>query len=200
VDEEVIYLVRHGQTHWNAEGRIQGQLDSNLTVDGIEQARAFGRLLRRHLPPGTQFRMESSPTGRAMATAQLVADELGIDHSTIRSTPLLAERHMGRWAGLTLDEVDRAFPGDEVRRTIDDWTFIPEGGESFEAMFARAHTWLASTRTSKVTVAVTHGLIGRTIRGAYLGLSPEAVVAGGHPQDRVFRLQGGSIEELLIDP
>ena len=104
---------------------------------------------------------------------------------------------MGNWAGLTLDEVDLAYPGAAVRRTIDDPAFVPPGGESFDALAVRARSWLASDRASAVTIAVSHGLIGRTIRGAYLGLGPAMTMAGRHPQDRVFRLRAGGIEVLM---
>jgi probable phosphoglycerate mutase len=197
VDGETIYLVRHGETRWNVEGRIQGQLDSDLTERGIEQARAIGRLLQRYVGREQAFAMESSPSGRALSTALLVAEELGFDPARIRTTPLLAERHMGDWAGMTLDDVDQAFPAENARRTIDDPASKPTGGESFDALFARARTWLRADRPASVTIAVTHGLIGRTIRGAYLGHSSDLVPAGSHPQDRAFRLHGGSVEELL---
>jgi probable phosphoglycerate mutase len=194
---ETIYLVRHGETHWNVEGRIQGQLDSELTERGVEQARAFGRLLRTHVGPDDTFVIESSPTGRALATACIVADALGIDHATIRTTPLLAERHMGQWAGLRLDEVDRAFPSANARRTIDDPAHVPVDGEGFEDLLRRAGTWLEMERAAPVTIAVTHGLIGRAIRGAYLAERPELAFLGQHPQDRIFRMRDGAIAELL---
>jgi len=104
---------------------------------------------------------------------------------------------MGRWAGLTIDEVERAYPTVDVRRTIDDPAFVPPDGESFNALAARARSWLAGERAADVTIAVSHGLIGRTIRGTYLGLAPAATMAGRYPQDRVFRLQAGAIDELL---
>jgi probable phosphoglycerate mutase len=196
---ETIYLVRHGETRWNLEGRIQGQLDSELTERGLEQARALGRLLREHVATTGPIALESSPTGRAVATARLVAAELGVDHAAIRTTPLLAERHMGRWAGMTLDEVDIAFPTENARRTIDDPAYVPEEGESYPDLLARAQRWLSSARPTPVTIAVTHGLIGRTIRGAYLGQAAESPFLGQHPQDRAYRLRDGAIEELLAD-
>jgi probable phosphoglycerate mutase len=192
-----IYLVRHGETRWNVEGRIQGQLDSELTERGVEQARALGRLLRRHVDPDDGFVIESSPTGRALATARIVAEALAVGPAAIRLTPLLAERDMGRWAGLTLDEVDRAFPSADVRHTIDDPAHVPLEGESFEALLRRATAWLDTERAAPVTIAVTHGLIGRTIRGVYAGDPPQLAFFAQQPQDRIFRMREGTIEELL---
>ena len=196
MDDGTIYLVRHGETAWNVEGRIQGQLDSELTARGTEQARALGQLLRRHVI-SRAFAIESSPSGRAMTTARLVAEELGCDPATIRISPLLAERKMGRWAGLTMDEVEAAFPELDARRAIDDPNHVVPGGEDFEALVARARGWLASPRPAAVTIAVTHGLIGRTIRGVYLRKPTDWIVTSNYPQDLAFVLNGGRIEELL---
>ena len=102
-----------------------------MTRRGIEQARAVGRLLRRTLGAGTPVAIESSPSGRTLATAHLVAAELGFDPDAIRTTPLLAEQRLGRWAGLTFDEVDAAFPEDDARRAMDEWDYVVPGGESY---------------------------------------------------------------------
>jgi probable phosphoglycerate mutase len=130
-------------------------------------------------------------------TARLIAAELGVDPSVITTTPLLAERHMGDWAGLTMEEVLLAYPEEDARRTIDDPDYVPPGGESFDAMFARARSWLGAQRPAAVTIAVSHGLFGRTIRGAYLGHAAELVAGASHPQDRAFRFHRGTVEELL---
>ncbi|MGH6997837.1 MAG: phosphoglycerate mutase family protein, partial [Phenylobacterium sp.] len=61
----MIYLVRHGQTHFNAEGRMQGHLDSPLTALGRAQASAIGRLLRDLIGKADGWRLVSSPLGRA---------------------------------------------------------------------------------------------------------------------------------------
>jgi broad specificity phosphatase PhoE len=198
VEGETIYLVRHGQTRWNVEGRIQGQLDSELTELGIEQARAYGRVLRQHVARGCAVRIEASPSGRAAATAALIAEALELDPIQIRPSPLLVERHMGDWAGLTMAEVEAAFPGSDPRLVIDDPGFVPPGGESYEALSARASSWLRKRRPLDVTIAVTHGLIGRTIVGAYLGHAPAVVMAGTRPQDRVFRLRDGIVDEVTV--
>ncbi len=197
---ETIYLVRHGQTRWNEEGRIQGHRDSELTDLGVEQAHAYGRLLARHLPHESDgpFAIESSPIGRALATARVIADELGADPENIGLTALLAERDMGRWAGLTLGEVEQSFPGVDPRTVIDDPDFSPPDGETYTTLLSRAGAWLERRRSAPTTIAVTHGLIGRTIIGAYLRQSALEVMAGSRPQDRVFRLHDGTVEELAV--
>ena len=67
-----IYLVRHGETEWNAQGRFQGCLDSPLTPNGREQARQIGMLLARVLEGYRGVTMHVSPLGRACETAEII--------------------------------------------------------------------------------------------------------------------------------
>ncbi len=67
-----IYLVRHGETEWNTQGRFQGGLDSPLTRNGREQARQFGLLLARVLDGSRNFAMHVSPLGRTCETAEII--------------------------------------------------------------------------------------------------------------------------------
>src|SRR5690348_1108968 len=106
----IIYIVRHGQTEWNAIGRQQGHLDSPLTATGQAQARSVGRALRGAIPQGARIHIETSPLGRARQTAELVCDELGIAPTALVDEPLLKEHNMGDWQGLTNVEVEAKFP------------------------------------------------------------------------------------------
>src|SRR6185503_4782740 len=73
----VIYLVRHGQTEFNRERRIQGHVDSPLTELGVRQAQAVGRLLADLIRDPAGWRIVSSPLGRAASTAEIVSKKLG---------------------------------------------------------------------------------------------------------------------------
>src|SRR6478735_9231229 len=118
---QTVYLARHGNTEWNAQGRWQGQLDSPLTALGRAQAAAVANLVVGE-PVDAVF---CSPIGRAFVTAQVSAERLGLP-----LTPLdeLAEVHHGAMAGMTRDEMERAFPGELALRAEDKlrWRF-PEG-------------------------------------------------------------------------
>ncbi|HKH68249.1 MAG TPA: histidine phosphatase family protein [Reyranella sp.] len=193
----LIYLVRHGETVWNQAGRQQGQLDSPLTANGVEQARAAGRFLQRILPDELDVVLETSPLGRARATAELIAVELGIADRNIRSSPLLMEHALGAWEGLTYVEIDDRFPGVRQAREADKWRYVIAGGESYALASERAKRWLAGCAAA-LTVAVTHEMMSRAIQGAYASLSPAETLARSHPQDRLYRLDGGAITEMVI--
>jgi broad specificity phosphatase PhoE len=194
----VIYLVRHGETVWNAAGRQQGHLDSDLTATGIAQARAAGRALRRVLSDLQGVVVESSPLGRAKQTAALICVELDIPAGDIAVSPLLIEHGLGVWQGLTYAEIDDLYPGARAQRETDKWDYRVEGGESYALVAERARLWL-STRTASVTIAVTHEMISRTIQGAYAALSPQETLGRSHRQGQIYRLADGQITELRAD-
>lgn len=190
-----IWVVRHGETVWNVEGRRQGRMDSPLTPRGLEQARAAGRVLRRVLGERTDVAIESSPLGRARATAEIVCRELGLPESRIVLQPLLAELCQGEWEGLTPLEVDARFPGARAERERDKWGYAFAGGESYADVFERARAWLKTLEAETPTIAVTHEMLSRTLQGAYAGYEVETMLALSHPHGRVLRFAGGAIAD-----
>ena len=99
-----LILIRHGQTTYNASGRMQGHLDTELSDVGYEQARAAARLLRDQ----DVVKIVASDLQRARETARVVAESLGLDFST---DPRLRETNLGQWQGKSSAEVDAEFPG-----------------------------------------------------------------------------------------
>jgi broad specificity phosphatase PhoE len=195
----VIYLVRHGETTWNREGRQQGHHDSPLTETGIEQARAAGRTLRHAIPEIRAACIETSPLGRARQTAVILAEALGLDVDAVLVAPLLAEHHLGRWEGLTRAEIDARYPGARQEREARKWDYVVPGGESYALLSTRARQWLTSPRHAPITIAVTHEAISRTIQGAYAAMPVDETLARSHRQDRIYRLHAGRVEEISCD-
>ena len=188
-----LYLVRHGETEWNLEGRSQGRADSPLTLRGHEQARSAARALRLQL--GDSSRLVSSPTGRALATAEVAAEALGL---ALEQDPLLRECDLGDWTGLTKSDVEARDPGMLAQRELDKWNFRMPGGESYVDLDVRARRWLASLDAGP-TIAVTHEMFGRALLGAVLELAPEGVLALQLGHGRVYRIGEDGFEEL-VDP
>jgi broad specificity phosphatase PhoE len=149
------------------------------------------------LPEELDVVLETSPLGRARATAEIIAVELGIADRNIRSSPLLMEHALGAWEGLTYVEIDDRFPGARQAREADKWHHVIAGGESYALASERAKRWLAGCAAA-LTVAVTHEMMSRAIQGAYASLSPAETLARSHPQDRLYRLDGGEITEAVI--
>ena len=148
-----VIVVRHGQTEWNVEARIQGQGDSRLTAEGRAQARAISARLAAQ-PFDV---LVSSDLGRAAATARAIAERCG---KPIVLDARLRERHFGVGEGMTYDEVDRAYPGAFARIRNVDPDFVIPGGESrrqFHARVVSAMDSIAKAHDGRTIVVVTHG-------------------------------------------
>jgi probable phosphoglycerate mutase len=191
-----IYLVRHGETEWNREGRLQGQSNSNLTERGLDQARGIGMLLRQLVGAGGNMPVIASPLERALLTAKAICGQLGRDPACLRTEDLLKEISFGRWEGMTFAEIAAAYPDNWRRFEQDRWGFAPPGGESYAMMAERARRWLHDNSAIREKIVVAHGEFGRVLRGLYLGMSSEEMFALDVPQDVVFCLSAGTIERI----
>lgn len=188
-----IFLLRHGETEWNAAGRFQGQLDSPLTQKGRAQAVACGHRLAQLDVRADLF--VASPLGRARQTAEAIAGCAVMPD--IAFDARLAEVSLGSWDGLTLIDIDYQWPGVLDGSSADDWFFRSPDGESYELARDRAKAWL--DHATGVTVAVSHGLTGRIIRGAYAGLTMPDALALPVPQDVIWHLHEGQIKAIRVE-
>ena len=183
----MIYLLRHGETVWNTLGRFQGQKDSPLTRRGIEQADLVAALLSTEIAGAAPaFEMHVSPLGRTRETADRVERVLPLAR---REDARLMEVSVGAWDGMTMFEIDNEFPGKLDGSDVFDWYFRSPDGESFDAACARAKSFIADVR--QPTVAISHGLFGRLLRGVYAGLSQREMLELPVPQDGFYRLVDG---------
>jgi probable phosphoglycerate mutase len=190
-----IYLLRHGETRWNAERRLQGQHDSPLTPRGREQAQRLGKILAKHLGAHHHLPMFVSPLGRTRETAAIVQQYA--ESSRLIYEPRIQEMSLGAWEGLTRVEVDAGWPGVADGYGNPTWYFRAPGAESYTKCKQRIEAWMREL-TAPV-VAVSHGLAGRLIRGLYLALPRAQILALTVPQDVVWRLADGKIEALSLE-
>ncbi|HLO64858.1 MAG TPA: histidine phosphatase family protein [Azonexus sp.] len=159
-----ICLVRHGETEWNAERRIQGQIDIGLNETGRRQAVAAGRWLKG----AALAALYSSDLKRAWTTAQAIGTEVGLVPTPV---PEMRERRYGVFEGLTYDEARTRYPegyGAFEGRNAD---YDFENGESLKAMFARVTGKLkeiAAAHPGQNVAVVLHGgvldVINRFVR------------------------------------
>lgn len=194
-----IYLLRHGETVWNRQLRVQGHKDSPLTARGVEQARRYGRTLAAILAPADAYRIVSSPLGRAWQTAVLIAEGLGREPGELAFDDRLKEMGWGDWDGLTAAEIEARDPVRWQARIDDRWTRPPPGGgETQMALFGRALDWLKAVEPGSRLIVVAHGALGRALRSAYLGLDPSAMLELDQPQDAFHRLHRGVVERIEV--
>ena len=186
----MIYLLRHGQTQWNTEGRKQGQGDSPLTPKGTAQARACAVKLVSLTKGDNRLTFHVSRLERARQTAFHLLAHLRQGIRVIFE-PALVEMHYGAWEGHTNEEVDRRFPGARKSRNRDRWHHVIPGGESHAMVQKRVVNWLATVDQAQANVVVTHSMVSRIIRGTYLGLGPDEMLGLTHPHTAIFVLANG---------
>lgn len=190
----MIYLIRHGQTEFNRDGRLQGSLDSPLTALGESQARTIGRRLAELT--GADTAIVSSPQGRARRTAALLRESGGFS-AEVEFDPRLAEVSLGRWDGLTRPEIAAQNPGFSFEPAPPDWYFRSPDGETYADVAARIGDWVETFRRhSADLIVVSHGVAGRVLRGLYAGTPVVEALQFAVPQDAIFRLHQGQIERL----
>jgi probable phosphoglycerate mutase len=190
----MIYLVRHGQTEFNRDRRLQGHRESRLTQLGESQARATADVLH-HLTSADSsvpWRIISSPLGRTQATAKIIGARLGLP---IEIDQRLIEISVGEWEGRLWDELARADPN---CFTAKDWVFRAPGGETYEEVMDRVAAWLRAQagEAARRLIVVSHGVAGRLLRGVYAGLSREEILQQDVPQDAVYRLYQGRLDRI----
>lgn len=187
-----IFVIRHGQTEWNLARRMQGRLDSPLTHAGMEQAHSHGELLKGLAGVDIMF---VSPSGRTRETAYII-------NSYVRSKVIyedaLLERDVGHWSGLTVDELEDAFPQAWRQRTEDPFNHRPPAGESLADMDGRCADFLELVlNSSESNIAlITHQVMSRVILSRLLALAPEETIRVIHPNDVFYRVEVDQIRSV----
>ena len=171
-----LYLVRHGETEWSADGRHTSVTDLDLTDRGVEQATA----LRGHLDPAEFALVVSSPRLRARHTAEIA----GFDPAVVQIDDDLAEWAYGDYEGRTGDDIRTERPGWTI------WTGTPPGGETAEQVQTRLArvTERAMTSGYDRVIFFAHGHSLRALTLTWLGLD---YALGDH-----FPLETGTVSVL----
>jgi probable phosphoglycerate mutase len=191
----VIYYIRHGETQWNADGRLQGVQDIPLNDLGRSQAVQAGHILADLLARDGRDRSElpyvSSPLLRARTTMELMRGALELSSHHYAIDDRLREIGYGKWEGSTLAEMHAADPAFFARRVADKWRVAPEGGETYEAVQQRMSDWSADVKAD--TVVVAHGGTARALMVARGIETPQSAADLPIAQGAVYVFSGGRL-------
>jgi broad specificity phosphatase PhoE len=188
------YLLRHGETSFNAEGRIQGSIDVPLNAHGRAQAGRNGGVLNELIGDKSRFDFVSSPLLRARETMEIVRTAMGLTPNGYRTDDRLQEVRFGAWGGMTWADIAAYDPENFKRREADRWNVAPPEGESFRELHARVTDWLAGVTSD--TIVVAHGGTNRCLRGHFLKLAPLEIMNLDAPQDKVLMIEGNMLTWL----
>jgi len=180
-----LVAIRHGETDWNVDTRIQGQIDIGRNANGRWQAQRLGRALADDRIDAVY----SSDLGRALDTAHALAREAGVP---VQVRPALRERAFGIFEGLTFAEIEQRFPDEARRWRQRDASFGPQGGESLAAFYARAVAAvadLAARHRGQHIAVVTHGGVLDALYRAAARIALDA--------PRTWQVGNASINRLL---
>jgi broad specificity phosphatase PhoE len=191
------FIARHGETVFNAAGRIQGETaHTPLTRAGFAQAEAMGQALRARLGPRPRLDLWASDTGRALQTLAIVAEHLELDWHQARTDCRLGEIHVGGWGGRYYRDV-AAEAGPIIDRSTLLFSVRPPGGEWYDEIAERLKRWLDEHGGGEDDrLILMHGVSSRVLRGMLTGADPRpecgAPVADGLPQGSVVEIESGS--------
>jgi probable phosphoglycerate mutase len=194
-----IVFVRHGETNYNAENRLQGQRDIPLNGKGREQAKAVGRTLGRALAD-EMARLDAagefyaSPLTRTRETMELARAAMGLAPQRYQLSPILMELSFGEWEGLTWAETAAHDPAGARAREKDKWRFVPPGGESYGMLVERVRPWLEARAAD--CLIVSHGGVARAFCHILAGLDPAKAEHAAIWQGRALIFEHGGYSWL----
>ena len=180
----LLYLVRHGETDWNRQHRIQGSTDIPLNDTGRRQARATGELLARR----SWDAVVTSPLSRAVETGRIIADVLGLPAPT--SLAGVVERNYGEAEGMTYEQLEASFPNGAV---------VP-GRETHPEVAARAVPALlelARSHPGEAIIVVAHGGVIRSVLGAVDPEGDHGMITNGSVHS--FEYIDGALSLIAFD-
>jgi broad specificity phosphatase PhoE len=184
-----IYFIRHGETDWNVEGRLQGQRDIPLNDLGRVQAEEAGRRLQAIAPHCEDLAYVASPMTRTRETMELLRAAIGLHPEFYRLDERLVELTFGAWEGMTWKEVRKAEPQAAALRERDKWGYAPPGGGESYAMLADRIRPILDDLT-RDTVIVSHGGVARAFLALACGVSGRQAASMDIWQGRILVIEG----------
>jgi broad specificity phosphatase PhoE len=188
-----LVFLRHGETDWNAEGRLQGRQDIPLNAKGRAQAEKVGRTVARIMGPAAlrspDLLFVSSPLGRARQTMEIARAAMGLSVEDYALDERMVELTFGEWEGLTWPEVKARAPEAASWREGDKWRFTPPKGESYAMLAERLQPWIESL--DREAVVVSHGGVARALMAVLGGLPEERAALADIWQGRALVFLNG---------
>ena len=190
-----LIFLRHGETDWNAEGRLQGRQDIPLNAKGRHQAEKVGRTVARILGPAglsaPNLQFLCSPMSRARQTMEIARAAMKLPIHDYGLDERIVELTFGEWEGLTWPEVKARAPDAASWREGDKWRFAPPKGESYAMLADRLLPWIADL--DREAVVVSHGGVARALMALLAGMPEQQAALADIWQGRVLVFLNGKM-------
>jgi len=196
-----LYLLRHGETDWNVQKRLQGRTDTQLNDNGRAQAKRHGIQLGTELaklfqnsPLNTldlkselnDWYFVSSPLKRCLETMEILLASLDLPNQTYDVSEQLLEISFGEWEGKSWDELRVAVPDLVQARFDNPWDICGPQGETYTELKSRVLNWYKSLPAK--TIAVTHSGPSRIVRDLVSPVKRDKILSLTSPQDRFLAI------------
>lgn len=193
-----IFFLRHGETDWNRDGRLQGNTETSLNARGRAQALRLSGHMRALAGTGVaDLPFYSSPMRRTRQTMEILREGLELERDAYTAVDNLREIGFGAWEGRSWPEIRTRDPIGARDRDRDRWSFCPPGGESYGMVARRVADWLDTIDHD--CCIVSHGGIARVMMVLRGGLTAAEAVEADIWQGKVL-LFGGAKPEWLPGP
>ncbi|MDR1127594.1 MAG: histidine phosphatase family protein [Treponema sp.] len=187
-----IYIIRHGRTIWNAEGKIQGSLNSPLLPESIETSRKIGELL---VCSGIK-NIFCSPLQRCLETANTISEILECSYT---NDARISECNHGLCEGLTHAEAREKYGAELSLRDTDKWNIPYPEGESYADVFARAKSFADDMKTNEGVLIIAHEMFNKCLIGYIIKWSPEEIIKFKQPNSIVAKIDFENRSLELVD-
>lgn len=195
-----LIFVRHGVTDWNQQARYQGSTETRLSALGREQALNNARVIENLAETNEidlqKFKIIASPLKRAQQTTEIISQALELQ-SSIKTESALRELSMGRWEGLTSQQVKDQFYVERKSRKSDRWGFKPIGGESMAERAPQIDAILKELPA--FSIIVTHSVVLRVVCHLLGVKSREECAVMNIPHDEILCWNGAKMHRQSIN-
>lgn len=194
----MIYLVRHGQTMWNIEGKRQGSLDSPLTLEGINQSLDVANILKKYVKDTNTLKIFSSPLPRCKQFTSLICEHISYKFEMVEFRNEIAECNFGVWEGLSEETAKKNYQEVYTERQNNKWDHVIPGGESYMQFYERVKNFISEIENINCII-VAHEGTSKMIRGIIEKKTNEEILKSKHKQPDVYKIIGGDVELLSLE-
>ncbi len=192
--QPTVYIIRHGQTDWNAIRRLQGQTEISMNGFGKSQVQSNAEKLAELALNFCRFDFISSPISRARETMHIIRQKLDLPKDDYQVDERLKELNYGEFSSHTWDELRQTRLNDVTQRFNNSWNYVIPKGECYAMLSKRVLSWFHELERD--TIVTAHAGVSRVLQGYFAKCNENEVAFLEAPQDRILVLQGEQMSWL----